>query len=177
MKEAPVLRVPSLIMTPSDVSRLQRELAALDAYMAQEAIRSPGGSQAKLPKTSRLLDELAQENKLNLLDKATRQHLQDFLADVSANAPIVHVSFAADPTSAFLQKIVQWFRDNVHAGTLVRVGLQPSIGAGCTVQTTNKFFDFSLRHHLKENRHVLFEALIGGDESSNARGTAAEEPA
>ena len=164
-------------MSPSDVSRLQRELAVLNAYMEQEAIRSPGSAQAKLPKTSRLLDELALENKLNLLDKATRQHLQDFLADVAVNAPVVHVSFAADPSSAFLQKIVQWFRENIHAGTLVRVGLQPSIGAGCTVQTTNKFFDFSLRHHLKENRHVLFEALVGTNEPGQTGVAVTEEPA
>jgi F0F1-type ATP synthase delta subunit len=145
--------------------------------MEQEAIRSPGEPQAKLPKTSRLLDELAQENKLNLLDKSTRDHLQEFLADVAANAPVVHVSFAADPSSAFLQKIVQWFRDNVHGGTLVRVGLQPTIGAGCTVQTTNKFFDLSLRRHLQRNRQQLFRALVGEDEPAATSNAAPEGPA
>ena len=177
MEESVHLRVPALIMTPSDVSRLRRELAALDTYLDQEAIRSPGQPQTKLPKTSRLLDELVQENKLNLLDKATRQHLQEFLADVATNAPVVHVSFAADPSSAFLQKVVKWFRDNVHGGTLVRVGLQPAIGAGCTVQTTNKFFDFSLRRHLQQHRQRLFQALIGTDEPLKTNRQPAEEAA
>jgi hypothetical protein len=158
-KEFSDLRVPSLIMTPTDVSRLSREITALDDYMGQEGLRHPGEPQGKLPKTSRLLDELAQTNSLNLLEQSTRQHLGAFLADVAANAPVVHISFASDPSSAFLQKIVIWFRDNVHPSVLVRVGLQPTIAAGCALQTTNQYFDLSLRRYLQQNKDDLIAHL------------------
>jgi hypothetical protein len=38
---------------------------------------------------------------------------------------------------------------------LVRVGLQPNIGAGCVVRTTNKSFDFSLRRFF-DSKHEFF---------------------
>ena len=88
-QQTPNLSVPALITTPADVSRLRREIMALDNYLAQEALRTPGQPQAKLPKTSRILDELTISNKLNLLDKTTRQYLVGFLDDIALHAPVV----------------------------------------------------------------------------------------
>ena len=155
------LSVPSLITSPADVSRLAREVAALDDYVRQEALRHTERHVADLPKTSHLLNELAAINKLDLLDGATRRHLADFLEDVYANAPVVHISFAADPSTAFLQKVVGWFRENIHPSVLIRVGLQPNIAAGCIVRTTNHYYDFSLREHFKKKRDDLVAALEG----------------
>ena len=151
--------VPALITSPADVSRLRREVKALDDYMRQQELRAPGSPSAMLPKMSRLLHDLATTNDLNLLDAKTRDELAEFLADVAANAPVLHISFAVDPSSAFLQKIVQWLRQNIHPSILVRVGLQPSIAAGCTVQTTNRYFDFSLRQYLQQHRQLLVDGL------------------
>jgi hypothetical protein len=67
------------------------------------------------------------------------------LKSLSANAPVMHVSFSVDPPGPYVQKIVFWFRHNIRGDILVRVGLQPNIGAGCVVRTTNKSFDFSLK--------------------------------
>ena len=153
------LRVPAVITSPADVSRLHREIAALHDYLHQENLRKPGQASAKLPRTSHLLDELVASNSLNLLETETRQHLLDFLADVAANAPVVHISFAVDPSAAFLQKIVHWFRENIHPSILVRVGLQPNIAAGCVVRTTNRYYDFSLREYLKKSQPILVKAL------------------
>lgn len=153
------VHVPSLIVTPADVSRLRREVTALDNYLEQQAIRTPGQPQAYLPKTSRMLEELATANRLNLLDKHIREQLVAFLAEVATHAPVIHISFASDPSSAFLQRIVQWFRQNVHPAILVRVGLQPTIAAGCVLRTTNKYFDLSLRQTLKQHQSELLAAI------------------
>src|SRR5215472_14471536 len=114
------LHVPELITSPADVSRLRREVAFLDDYLRQEALRAPDQA-PKMPKTSRLLEELATRNKLDLTDEATRKNLANFLTDVAENAPVVHISFAADPSAAFLHKIVAWFRENTHPSVLVQV--------------------------------------------------------
>lgn len=151
--------VPALITSPADVSRLRREVKALDDYMRQQELRSPGAPSAMLPKLSRLLHDLTTANGLNLLDVKTRADLAAFLADVATSAPVLHISFAVDPSSAFLQKLVQWLRQNIHPSALVRVGLQPSIAAGCTLQTTNRYFDFSLRQYLQQHRKLLVDGL------------------
>jgi F0F1-type ATP synthase delta subunit len=155
----PALSLPVLVTTPGDIKRLARELKVLDEYMRQQALRTPGQPMAKLPKTSRLLDELAAANDLNLLDEAARHQLTAFLTVTEGYAPVVHISFAVDPSSAFLQKIVGWFRQNIHPLVLVRVGLQPSIAAGCTVRTTNKYFDFGLGMRFKQRRDELMKVL------------------
>lgn len=155
----PTVSVPSLITSPADVARLRREVVALDSYLEQQALRTPGQPQQRLPKTSRVLEELATANKLNLLDKTTRQRLIAFLDQVAAHAPVVHISFASDPSAAFMQKIVLWFRQNVHPATLVRVGLQPNLAAGCMLRTTNKFFDMSLRQTLTKRQPELLAAV------------------
>ncbi|HVC36484.1 MAG TPA: hypothetical protein VNE40_03540 [Candidatus Dormibacteraeota bacterium] len=153
-------KLPSLAASPADIQRLKRETESLDEYLAQAALRNSEQNSSKLPKTSRLLDELAQINSLNLLQTNSRQQLLAFLESVG-QAPVLHISFATDPSSAFLNKIVIWLRQNIHPFVLVRIGLQPSIAAGCIVRTPNHYYDFSLRQHFTKQRSLLIQSLMG----------------
>ena len=162
------LSLPMLIMTSSDLKRVRRELASLDDYLAQQQLRAPGQPMARLPHTSRLLDEAAAANSLNLLDAGNRKQLKTFLDETTASAPILHVSFAADPSSAFLLKIVAWVRQNLHPFALVQVGLQPAIAVGCTVRTTNRYFDMSLGKRLMKQRGVLHDMLVSTAKADDA---------
>jgi F0F1-type ATP synthase delta subunit len=152
------LQLPVLVFGVVEVRRLKRELEALEEFMAQSALREPG-KQAALPRVSRLLDALAGENHLNLLQSADRKHLKDFLTRVEQHAPTLHISFATDPSSAFTSKIVSWLRANIAGDVLLEVGLQPTIAAGCVVRTTNKIFDMSLRERFSNARALLLESL------------------
>ena len=160
--EAPVstpFHLSSLVASPSDVMRLRRELDALDDYLRAQALRQTGAPMPQLPKLSRMLDELVVSNKINLLYEDQRRHLAGMLAQLHSHAPVLHISFASDPSSGTLQKIVIWLRQHVDPQILVHVGLQPSIVAGCTVRTTNRYFDLSLRKHLDAQRAFLLDAL------------------
>jgi len=159
-KSAGQFELPVLIFGPVELHRLQRELEALQEFMAQSAIREPG-KQPPLPRLSRLLETLAEDNNLKLLEEKDRARLKHFLTDTAQNAPVVHVSLAADPSSAFTSKLVDWFRQNIHPYTLVQLGLQPNIAAGCVVRTINKSFDFSLRNRFFEQRALLLKAIEG----------------
>jgi F0F1-type ATP synthase delta subunit len=112
-----------------------------------------------MPKTSRLFDEVAQVNNINVLHEDERVRLHHFLTEVKASAPTVHMSFSADPSPAFTQRLITWLRSEIHPVVLLQVGLQPNIGAGCVVRTTNKYFDFSLRNRLKEKGEVLAQLM------------------
>ena len=115
-----------------------------------------------MPRTSRILEALAANNGLNLLTATHRHHLQQFLEEVSSKAPVIHISFAADPSATFTAKIVAWLRTNIHPYALLQLGLQPTIAAGCVVRTPNKQFDFSLRNRFHEKRAILLEGLTTG---------------
>ena len=153
------LNLPVFINSPADVMRLRREVSVLDEYLRQESLRHADQSPSQLPAMSRLLEELTTANNVNLLDPTVRQQLLDFLVNLQTNAPVIYISFAVDPSPAFMQKIVQWFRQNIHPAVLVRVGLQPNIAAGCILRTTNRYYDCSLRERLKRSRTALVEAL------------------
>lgn len=154
------LSLPLSVATKVDVGRLMRELQQIDNFLNEAAIRNPGAG-AQMPKTSRLLDETVAINKLNLLHEEDRNRLIGFITHVRAKAPVMHISFSADPSPAFTQKLVTRLRSEVHPLVLLQLGLQPNIGAGSVLRTTNKYFDFSLRRRLEQKGDVLAGILKG----------------
>lgn len=156
--ETQTLNLPLTIMTKTDLSRLAREVESLDEFLLQVSAAGPKGSVTQ-PKTSRSLEDLAANAQLKLPDKSDRLKLRQALENLRDNSPVIHFSFAAEPQPQFLQKILEWLRKEIHPNALIQVGLMPDIAAGCIVRTNNHYFDFSLRHNLKEKRTVLVEGI------------------
>ncbi len=154
------LKLPVLVASPTDVGRLARELEALDDSLLQLKLRK-GGEAVHMPKTSQLMDETIQLNKLNLLQATDRKQLLKFLQAVKKQAPVMHASFSSDPSVAFIEKLMTWLRREVHPQILLTIGLQPTIGAGCMIRSTNHYFDFTLRHKFDAQRDMLIEKLGG----------------
>lgn len=149
--------LPRSVVGPVDVRRLTREVEALDDFMRQAAIR--GGSTNTMPKVSHELTELTESNGLNLLQVDDRGKTARTLVVLHKSAPVLHISFAADPSASFVNKIIDYLRSNIHPYALVQIGLQPSIGAGCEVRLSSRVFDFSLRTSLLAKRELLTQAL------------------
>ena len=143
--------------SPGDVNRLLRELELIYNALLQSGVRT--GS-VQLPEVSRLMNQTVELNKLNLLQPAHRSGLKQYLQLVRQKAPVIHMSFSVDPPAAFIEQIMAWLRREIHPQLLLTVGLQPTIGAGCIVRTTNKYFDFSLREDLSKKRDVLQAKLV-----------------
>lgn len=152
------LTLPLSVISPTDVARITREVENLDEFFRQSAIRE-GGQPQTTPRYSRLLDEVVVANNLNLLQVDNRSQLIQSLRSFSEHAPVMHISFSVDPPGPYVQKIVDWIRTNIDPHVLIRVGLQPNIGAGCVVRTTNKSFDFSLRKYFDSKREFFAAKL------------------
>lgn len=153
------LALPTLIFGIVEVRRLRLELESLDEFLRGMAIRRE--TKFEMPRVSRMLEALARENGRDLLKGNDRKALGDFLQEIDRSAPVIHMSFAADPSASFSAKIVGWLRANVDPLALLEVGLQPTIAAGCVVRTTNKVFDLSLRSQFSQNTQLLLESLRG----------------
>lgn len=151
--------VPVSVVSPTDVARLKREIESIDDFFRQSEIRAGGEPTGQMPQMSKLMDQLIVANQLNLLQESDRQWIVDCLVELDASAPVLHISFSVDPPGSHVQKIVSWLRENIDAGVLVTVGLQPNIGAGCVVRTTNKIFDMSLREFFASKRGFFVEKL------------------
>jgi len=148
--------LPLMVVSPVDLGRLLRELETIDNGLLQQTLQK---QDPKLPKTSKMMDELITLNHLNLLEKPQRERLKQFLLAVKEKAPLLHMSFSADPSEAFIEKLMSWIRENMHPLALLTVGLQPNIGAGAVVRTTNKYFDFSLAANFATQRELLMSKL------------------
>jgi hypothetical protein len=153
------LKLPVMVVTPSDLGRLVRELAVIDDQLLQLKLRK-AGSEVKLPKTTQLMDQLLSQNGLNLLQEGDRDWLMKALQAIRQHAPVLNISFSVDPSTVFLDKLMVWLRREIHPFVLVSIGLQPNIAAGCVVRTTNRVFDFTLRRNFAEKRDMLKQALI-----------------
>lgn len=156
-QQSKVLTLPTLVFGLVEVRRITRELESLDEFLRGMAIRRQ--TKFEMPRVSRMLDALATENGCDLLKGAHRALLMDFLKKVQEEAPAIHMSFAADPSSGFTAKIVGWLRANIHPLTLLQIGLQPTIAAGCVVRTTNHVFDLSLRSKFAAQQQLLIDTL------------------
>jgi len=150
--------LPLSVITYIDLSRVGRELTDLDDFLLQSSIRTPGTPMA-LPRLSKLLDDTATANKLNLLDEKDRKALINALSYIKDNAPRLHISFSAEPNAAFVTKVAEFIRTNISPVALLQIGLQPTIAAGCIIRTPNRQFDLSLRHHLRDNRQILGDLI------------------
>lgn len=169
------LQLPVNVATRTDVGHLQRELEAVDNFLGQAAIRQPG-SPVTLPKTTRLFEETVASNKLNMLQSTDRELLANFLRAIHDKAPILHVSFNTDPSPLFIQKLSTWLRQHIHPYALLQIGLHPSIGAGCVLRTTNKYFDFSLRQRFTDSRELLINQLRGNEATVKPAPATSEAP-
>lgn len=152
-------RLPISVVGPADVARLKRDLEAFDDQLHQAALRAKSGSPVTVGHPGRVFGELADLNGCDLQQPNGRQELLSGLETLQASAPVITMSFAADPSAVFISKIVEWLRANIHPQLLVRVGLQPSIAAGCTIRTTSALYDFSLRSKFAEQRPVLIRRI------------------
>ncbi len=169
--------LPVELVSSIDLSRMVRELTALDESINQTALRAPG-EPTRLARTGVTLEELASANKVLLTDQKQRTQLLELLKGFQKHAPRIHMSLAAEPTAKFTQKIVIWMRKNIHPLALLEVGLQPNIAAGCIVRTNNKMFDMSLRHCFTEKRLLLVEKIAEiGQQTSTLSNTSPEPPA
>lgn len=148
--------LPLLIVGPVEIGRLNRELEMIDNVLLQQGLQN---QPLQLPQITKTMDAMVGLNKLDLLDAAHRQRAKEFLRVLHEKAPVLHMSFSADPSAAFIEKVLAWLRQNVHPLVLLTIGLQPNIGAGCIMRGTNKYFDFSLGHRLQESREVLMQKL------------------
>ena len=150
--------LPTSIVSPTDVARLIREMEGIDNFFRDSQIRQSGTPNA-LPRLSKLMDQLVADNQLSLLDEPDRQRIASVLEALHKKAPVLHISFSVDPPGPYVQKIVTWLRANIDPAVLVTVGLQPNIGAGCVVRTTNRIFDFSLREYFAQKREFFINRL------------------
>lgn len=149
--------LPPAVISRADIGRCAREIESISDYFHQAGLR--GSKDQPLPTLSRTLESLATANGMNLIHAQDRDKLKSFLVSIKSKAPSVHMSFPSEASDDFVAKLLDWFRTQVHPHVVLNVGLQPELAAGCTLRTTNKFYDFSFRARFEASKAKLLTAL------------------
>lgn len=166
--KANIFILPPQVSGRTDINRLLRELEMLEeAMIAEQTKKSPA------PKVTSLLNQTALVNGYKLLEQTHRRHITDQLTKIRDHAPLLHISFAAEPSPKVAETILGWLRANVHRYVLLQIGLQPAIAAGCVLRTPNKIFDMSLGASLQKQTPYLLELLKGAALDAPAAGVTA----
>lgn len=149
-------KLPASLVSRTDAARLIRELDILDNNIRAQTIRR---QQVDTSYVSPMLMDAAQANGLDLTNDDHRQQLATSLRRLKTKSPIVHIAFAERPQSEFMQQMAAWVRSQLHPGSLIHIGLQPDIVAGCIVRTPSHIYDFSIRHILKAKKPMLLKRI------------------
>ena len=99
--------LPLSVVSPVDVGRLIRELESLDNAILEQGLR---GQTVAVPAMTRLMTQTIEMNHINLLDENDRKLLTQLLVSVREKAPVLHISFSADPTPAFIEKVMAYLQ-------------------------------------------------------------------
>ena len=104
-------QLPVSVSGPSEVGRLLHELEAIDSALLSQELRE--GQTATAPTMSGLMRSTVEANKFNLSHKEDRDRLGQFLRHVKQNAPLLHISFSADPPPNFMERLMTWLRREI----------------------------------------------------------------
>jgi len=125
----------------------------------QNSIRAEEGVDFEdLPEVSSALAQLIKDNDIKVTTTSLKE-LKTWLAELKQSAPVLRLTFTSDPENAIITRIVKWFREQSGKEVLVRIGVQPTIAAGCIVHTPSHQYDFSLRNYLLQNTALFSEIL------------------
>jgi len=148
--------LPPQLSGKTDINRLLRELEMLDEVLIVQQ-----SQKISLPKVTSLLNQTAMANGYKLLEQTHRQHITEQLTKIRDHAPLLHISFATEPSPKVTETLLGWLRTNVHRYALLQIGLEPAIAAGCVLRTPNKIFDMSLGASLQKQTPYLLKLLKG----------------
>lgn len=161
--EALAFSLPLQVVSQTDINRLLRELESLETELLKLKGQSSlsDNQQRNLLRVTEQLAHIASLNKYDLKKTADRKQLLQKLIDIRDHAPLLHISFAAEPSPKVTETILGWLRSNVHRHVLLRIGLQPSIAVGCILRTPNKVFDLSLKSSFDRQKPFFVEVIKG----------------
>ncbi len=150
--------LPVDIASPAQLSELIGELHTYRNQLRNAAV------QAKVKKTplieTELSDELANllhNNKIDAIDSQQLDTLHKELQKTLTTAPVMHLTFAANPGRTLRRQLTVWFRTQIEPTSLLTFAMRSDIGGGMLLQAGSHFYDYSFRDRILANKSRLME--------------------
>ena len=152
--------LPPSVVSKVDISRLVSDFERVDSELTTIAVRAKTGvKQSPKLSLSAPLAEFLNQNNLRPKGSRERSELIAVLHQLKDNAPVIHLTFAAEADQTSLEQLTQWVRTSIHPQAVLSVGVQPALVAGVYLRTPNRVHDLSLRGALEQGREILTQEL------------------
>lgn len=148
------LVLPENIQSKQQVIKLISEILRIEEFLSRAKNRQ-AGTKLELPKTTSILDKFAEANQRNVLNHNQRTEMAHFLREVYKRAPEVSLVLQLGADKAILNAIIKWFRENIHAQTLVKVSFLSSLAGGAIVRIKHRTYDLSLAKQFGNFQDIL----------------------
>lgn len=158
--------LPSFISSKADVHQLLAELLQIEDFLYKAKTRQPG-SKLSLPKTTADLDRFAEINHRNVLNHGHRIDMARFLRAVYKYAPEIGIIVPPNTDLIVIDTIINWFRQNIHAQTLIIRSSHKQLAGGAIIRIRHKSYDFSLNTKLSTADSILLEGLTIKEVATN----------
>lgn len=152
------LVLPEDIQSKQQVIKLISEILRIEEFLSKAKNRQ-AGTKLELPKTTSILDKFAEANQRNVLNHNQRTEMAHFLREIYKRAPEVSLVLQLGADKAILNAIIKWFRENIHAQTLVQTSSLNSLVGGAIIRIKHKTYDLSLAKLFNENNHLLSDLI------------------
>lgn len=157
------LLLPPDICTPQQLGSALAELRIFLNRLQDRAARQKVSGVSELPPSlSQAARNILEINGLSpqSLQLATFTVELEKLRDT---APVAHFVLAELPEAGICQQLTDWFRQNIHASSLLTFSSRSDIGGGFLLRAGGKQYDFTFRSQLLDSKariSVLFNALL-----------------
>ena len=151
-------KLSSAIYRKSQIGELLREINEVKLNFEQSLIRD---SQVRFDDhlLSSELKSIFEKNNIKITNLAELKIVEANLSLTFKNLKSVHFSFSQPASNDFLMKLIRYLRKEINPLIVLSVGLDPSIGIGTRLRTTNKYFDLSLATRLQSKRASLLNRI------------------
>lgn len=149
------LSLPAQIQTLEDLAEVTDELLRYADWKREKAVRKQVGSggAGRAPVLSQAAEFLLAQARATTAREIAG--LAKELGSIRRQAPVAHLTFPASPPQSTVERLVEWFRQNVRPDTLLTVSVDRTLLGGMILRTKDSYFDFSFATALEANRDKL----------------------
>ena len=150
------LELPPEITTPTELKTVRLELADYIGNQQHRAALTKVGT--KPARSKPVSAELAAVLKA-WSAPADLDDLAGQLDQLIAHASTITLSLPAQASIEFRQRLIGWLRTEIKPNLLVNLTVNPEIGGGVIIRTTNHVYDLSFKSRLLASRKLIPELV------------------
>lgn len=167
------IELPASIVGLRDLRTCVKVLERLTSQLVNESIQIKAGIEDKTASPAALpemLQELVTLSGMGVNSERQSEALKKQLLELVQHAPRIQLQFASEPDATMKRRLVAWLRSNIHRNLLIDIHVNPGVGGGFIVETTQRRYDFSWRTYLEHQSEHLTQKIREAAQAEAAHG-------